>query len=81
MFVKNGYHLIYIDKIRQLVKCQITTPKLQTLKPDIIYFKTPYSKHVSKVANCVFKSVNNMLPNSRKIRLVFAARKSLFLSQ
>ena len=76
IFIKNGYHPVFVDKIRLTVEKQISAPKIQTAKPKQLFLSIPYSKLCFEHSRRLTRGVNTLLPGSHRLNIAFKTTKT-----
>ena len=71
IFINNGFHFRYIDKIRQKVIANITMEKPKIEDITILYYKAPFIKELEKSNENLFRKINAHFNNKAKIRLAY----------
>jgi len=77
IFINNGFHHKFIDKIKGRVLKSISTPK-EEKKSDIkhIYYKLSYIKELEQENRTTFNKINNLLQGKAHIRIAYQTNKT-----
>jgi len=77
IFIGNGYHHKYIDKIRHQVLQKINTSD-QNSSSEIkkLYYKLPYIAKIEIQTKNTFKKINNLLNEKARISLAYQTNKT-----
>jgi len=76
IFIRNGYHTKFIDKVRTDVEKQLCSPKENIVKPKQLFLSLSYSKTTFKHVLPFKKSINALLPGSHRLDIAFKTRKT-----
>jgi len=77
IFINNGYHHKFIDKIKCKVLKSITNQKeKKTEDIKIFYYKVPYIKEIEKDNKITFSKINSILHEKAQIRIAYQTQKT-----
>jgi len=77
IFVNNGYHYKFIDKIKErVIKPRNLSTQNENDTTKYIYYKLPYIKHTEKQNKATFQEINTLLQGKAHIRLAYSTNKT-----
>jgi len=78
IFINNGYHYKFIDKIKLRVIKSISNSKEKNKTEDMktIYYKAPYIKDIEKENKITFSKINTILQEKAQIRIAYQTQKT-----
>jgi len=77
IFINNGYHFKFIDKIKNRTLSKINTPTIETEQVEkFFYYKVPFIKEIEKKNKITFKKINTLLEDKAKIVLAYNTNKT-----
>ena len=77
IFIANGFHYKFIDKIKNKItsKCTTTQPQ-DTSNPHTFYFRLPFIKEMESKNKKLTKEINNIINPSTALRIAYHTTKS-----
>ena len=76
IFINNGFHFKFIEKIKNIVLNKLSTAKTKDENETIIYYKTPFIKEIEKSNKSTFHRINSLLHDKARIRIAYQTRKT-----
>jgi hypothetical protein len=74
IFINNGYHSAYINKVKDNVINNINKPK--PTNPKQIYWRLPYKQKMENENKKVVRTLNNYLSDKAQIRIAYNVTKT-----
>ena len=77
IFINNGFHFKFINKIKQQVINTLNSPKpkKQDEKP-VLYYKVPFIKELETENKTIFRKINSFVADKATVRLAYQTTKT-----